>query len=163
ISKIESRRIDLAMPGLAAAQLTAYRPDEELHEDIRLAIEDVPRLRVDLPGMDIRVLDGVVWLRGHCASDLSRRLTWERVPGIRGSEERKNDLSSDQGLAAAVSSALAHDPRTARELVGVYPRLGHVFLRGRVHSEAARAAAGEIARTVPHVIDLHNDLIVDAR
>jgi osmotically-inducible protein OsmY len=161
ISKIEPRQMDLSTPGLAAAQLTPYRPDEELHEEIRLAIEEMPRLRVDLPGMDIRVLDGVVWLRGHCASDLSRRLTWERVQGIRGIDELHNELISDQGLAAAVSTALAHDPRTARELIGVYPRLGHVFLRGRVHTQAARTAAGEIARTVPNVIDLHNDLIVD--
>jgi len=82
---------------------------------------------------------------------------------MRGIDELHNELISDQGLAAAVSLALAHDPRTAHELIGVYPRLGHIFLRGRVHTEAARTAAGEIARTVPSVIDLHNDLIVNPR
>jgi osmotically-inducible protein OsmY len=161
ITKIDSRQVELSIPNFTVAQLTPYRPDDELHEEIRLAIEDVPRLRVDLPGMDIRVIDGVVWLRGHCASDLSRRLTFERVEGIRGIAELHNELLSDQALAAAVSSALADDPRTVRERVGVYPRLGHVFLRGRASSEAARVAAGEIARAVPGIIDLHNELIVD--
>jgi osmotically-inducible protein OsmY len=161
ISAIELRQVELSIPDGAAAQLTPYRPDEELREEIRLAIEEVPRLRVDLPGMDIHVIDGVVWLRGHCASDLSRRLTWERVEGIRGIGELYNELISDQALAAAVSSALAHDARTARERIGVYPRLGHVFLRGRVRSEGARVAAGEIARMAPDVIDAHTVLIVD--
>jgi osmotically-inducible protein OsmY len=163
ISKIESHQVELSIPNVTDAQLTPYRPDDELHEEIRLAIDEVPRLRVDLPGMDIRVIDGVVWLRGHVASDLSRRLTWERVQGLHGIDELYNELISDQDLAAAVSIALAHDPRTTREHIGVYPSLGHVFLRGRVHADPARIAAGEIARAVPDVIDVHNDLIVDPR
>lgn len=161
ITKIESRQVEVSLPNVTAAQLTPYRPDEELHEEIRMALEDVPRLKVDLPGIDIHVIDGVVWLRGHCASELSRRLTFERVEGIRGISELHNDLISDQILAANVSTALARDPRTATERIGVYPRLGHVFLRGRVRGEAARQAAGEIGRSVHGVVDLHNELIID--
>jgi osmotically-inducible protein OsmY len=161
ITKIDSRQVELSLPNVTAAQLTPYRPDEELREEIRTAIETVPRLRVDLPGMDIRAIDGVVWLRGHCASDLSRRMTFERVEGIHGIDELHNELISDQALAANISAALSHDPRTASERIGVYPSLGHVFLRGRVRSEAARAAAGEIARAIPGIVDLHNELIVD--
>ncbi len=111
ISKIESRQVDLTMPGMTAEQLTPYRDDDELREEIRIAIEEAPRLSVDLPGMDIRVIDGVVWLEGHCASDLSRQLTFEQVQGIRGINELLNHLISDQALAARVSSTLAHAPR----------------------------------------------------
>lgn len=161
ISKIESRQVDLTMAGMTAEQLTPYRDDDELREEIRIAIEEAPRLSVDLPGMDIRVIDGVVWLEGHCASDLSRQLTFERVQGIRGINELLNHLISDQALAARVSATLAHAPHTAGQRIGVYPRLGHVFLRGRVTSNDARIAAGEVAKAVPGVVDLHNELIVD--
>lgn len=161
ISKIESRQVDLTMPGMSVEQLTPYRDDDELLEEVRVAIEEVPRLSVDLPGMDIHVIDGVVWLKGHCASDLSRRLTFERVQGIRGIGELLNHLISDQALASCVSSTLAHNPRTAGQRIGVYPRLGHVFLRGRVSTNDARVAAGEIGKAVPGVVDLHNELIVD--
>lgn len=161
ISKIESRQVDLTMPGMTAEQLTPYRDDGELLEEIRVAIEKVPRLSVDLPGMDIRVIDGVVWLEGHCASDLSRRLTFECVQGIHGIGELINHLISDQALAAQVSATLAHNPRTASQRIGVYPRLGHVFLRGRVTTNEAHVAAGEVAKTVPGVVDLRNELIVD--
>lgn len=161
ITQIEAHQVDLSIPGVSVDQLTPYRSDEELLEEVRMAIDEVPRLRVDLPGMDIRVIDGVVWLFGHTASGLSKRLAFERVQGIRGVAELLNHLISDQSLAAAVSAALARNSRTVGERIGVYPRLGHVYLRGRVRSEAARVAAGEIGKTVPGIVDLHNELIVD--
>ena len=50
---------------------------------------------------------------------------------------------------------------TARERIGVYPALGHIHLRGRVHTGDARAAAYEVARGVPGVKDVENALLVD--
>jgi osmotically-inducible protein OsmY len=162
ITGIEGQLIAVALPGVRPDQLMPYRADDELHEEIREAIEEIPQLRVDLPGMDIRALDGVVWLRGHVASDLARRYMEERVQGIRGIDELHNELISDSQLAAAVSAALARDTRTLSEYgIGVYPRLGEVFLRGRVRSEAAREAAAQIARVVPGVKGLHNELGID--
>jgi osmotically-inducible protein OsmY len=161
ISQLDTRQISAQNTEKKAAQLTAYRPDDELREDVRLAIEGTPKLRVDLPGMDIQAIDGVVWLQGSTASDLNRRLIEDVVRQVPGIDELHNDLYSDMDVAAAVSSALGHDPSTAREHIGVYPRLGEVALRGAVRLEQTRTKAEEIAATIPGVRTVRNELAVD--
>jgi osmotically-inducible protein OsmY len=159
---IEGKRITVKSASDATTpSLTPYRPDEEIHEDVRAAIYDYPRLRVDLPGIGIRVIDGVLWLQGHVSSDLNKRLVQDQLVNIRGLSELHNDLIADTDLAATVAMALATDARTARERIGVYPSLGNISLRGRVHSELARAAAYDIVRGVPGVRDVDNALIID--
>jgi osmotically-inducible protein OsmY len=161
ISQLDTRQISAQNAEKKAAQLTAYRPDDDLREDVRLAIEGTPKLRVDLPGMDIQAIDGVVWLQGSTASDLNRRLIEDVVRQVPGIDELHNDLYSDMDVAAAVSSALGHDPATAHERIGVYPRLGEVALRGAVRSEQARTKAEEIAAKIPGVRTMRNELAVD--
>lgn len=160
ISSIDGRRVILAASA-ASTPLALYRPDEEIHEEVRAAIYDYPRLRVDLPGIGIHVIDGVLWLQGHVASDLNKRQVQDQLVNVRGLSEIHNELVSDTELASAVAMALAKDPRTARERIGVYPALGSVNLRGRVRTEAARTAAYEIARAVPGVASVENVLVVD--
>jgi osmotically-inducible protein OsmY len=161
VTQVDTRQISAQNAEKTAARLTAYRPDDELREDVRLAIESTPKLRVDLPGMEIQAIDGVVWLRGSTASDLNRRLIEDVVRQIPGIDELHNDLYSDMDVAAAVSSALGQDPTTARERIGVYPRLGETALRGAVRSEAARKRAEEIAAATPGVRSVRNELAVD--
>ena len=128
---------------------------------MREAIYDYARLRVDLPGIAIRVIDGVLWLQGHVSSDLNKRLVSDQIVNIRGLSEIHNDLIADNDLAADVAMALAKDPRTAQGNIGVYPALGHINLRGRVRTPEARRAAYEVTRSVPGVEDIENALIVD--
>jgi osmotically-inducible protein OsmY len=73
-----------------------------------------------------------------------------------------NELTTDTDLAARVSHALAADARTAGEMIGVYPMLGEVRLRGSVRTAEARAAAGEIVAHTPGAKSVTNDLHVDA-
>jgi osmotically-inducible protein OsmY len=162
IAQVDTRQISAQNAEKTAARLTAYRPDDELREDVRLAIEGTPKLRVDLPGMDIQAIDGVVWLQGSTASDLNRRLIEDVVRQVPGIDELHNDLYSDMDVAAAVSSALGRDPVTARERIGVYPRLGATSLRGAVRSEDARKKAEEIAAKTPGVRAVRNELAVDS-
>lgn len=145
----------------ARATLTPYRPDDELREDIQRAIESYNRLRVDLAGIHITAIDGEVWLRGHVSSELNRRLAGDLASGVRGIVELRNELITDTDLAAAISSALARDPRTAEERIGVYPLLGVVRLRGAVHTALAREGAEELARKIHRDGDVVNDLRVD--
>jgi osmotically-inducible protein OsmY len=161
VTEFDARQIVAQCEEKTAAQLTPYRPDDELREDVWLAIEGAPKLRVDLPGIDIQAIDGVVWLRGATASDLNRQLIEDVVRYVPGIDELHNELYSDMDVAAAVSSALGRDPATARERIGVYPRLGETALRGHVHSEAARAAAGGIAAAAPGVRQVRNELVID--
>ncbi len=163
ITQVDTRQISAQNAEKTAARLTPFRHDDELREDVRLAIEGTPKLRVDLPGMDIHAIDSVVWLRGSTASDLNRRLIEDVVRQIPGIDELHNDLYSDMDVAAAVSSALGRDPTTARERIGVYPRLGEVALRGAVRSEQAREQAEKVAMDVAGVRSVRNELAVDPK
>ena len=102
-----------------------------------------------MPGVAVRVIDGVVWLQGHVSSELNARQMQDQMVGIRGIGELHNDLVADTALAAAVSYALAHDPSTRQGFIGVYPMLGEVRLRGRVSTDAMRQAATAVARACP--------------
>lgn len=163
LASVTAKQITVDLGDLNPAQLVPYRPDEELRQEVYDAIYDYPRLRVDLPGIVIHAIDGVVWLRGYVASDLNRRIVTDQLGGIVGLAELHNELIADNQLAADVSMALGRDPRTAGEPIGVYPRLGTVHLRGNARSAAARQAAGEIARAVPDVKAVVNELHLDPR
>lgn len=162
IGQITSNSIALVVPqGGASATLTPYRPDDELRNDAIKAIENYGRLRVDMEGVNVTATDGVIWLRGFVSSELNRRLMGDLVSEIHGLGELHNELVTDPEVAASVSTALARDPRTAEERIGVYPMLGHVRLRGLVHTPGAREAAFEIATATPGVGAVSNELRVD--
>lgn len=142
--------------------LTPFRPDPELREDVIKAIEDYGRLRVDMEGVNVTATDGIVWLRGFVSSDLNRRLMGDLVSQVHGLGELHNELITDPELASAISRALARDPRTAEEHIGVYPTLGRVKLRGAVRTAVAREAAEQIANSAPGVGEVSNELHVSA-
>ena len=163
VGQITSNSIALVVPsGGASATLTPYRPDAELRDDAIKAIESYGRLRVDVEGVNITATDGVIWLRGYVSSELNRRLMGDLVSEVHGLGELHNELITDPELASAVSTALARDPRTAEEHIGVYPMLGLVRLRGVVRTAAAREAAIQIASATPGVGNVSNELRVDA-
>ncbi len=161
ITRIEGKQILASLTPEEIRTRAPYVPDDELRDEIHHAIESYNRLRVDMPGVAVRVIDGVVWLQGHVSSDLNARQMVDQTAGIRGISELHNDLVTDTDLAAAVSYALAHDPSTRQGFIGVYPMLGQVRLRGRVGTDAMRTAATEVARRVPGVLRVSNELGVD--
>ncbi len=161
ITGIAAKQITVDLGATPANRLTPYRDDDELAQEATAAIYDYVPLRVDLPGFSVVAIDGVIWLRGHVSSDLNRRLIGDQLVGIRGVAEVHNDLVADTDLAPAVSMALARDPRTAGEYIGVYPLLGTVYLRGGVHTQEARQAAQQIAGATPGVARVINELQID--
>lgn len=163
IAALTAKGIELNMGEVKPNQLTPFRADATLQQVAREAIYNYPRLRVDMPGIDIHVIDGVMWLRGHVASELNRRLVTDQLEGIVGIAELHNELVADNELAAEVSMALARDPRTAGQHIGVYPRLGEVRLRGGVHTADAIAAAENIAHATPGTKVVTNELHLNPR
>lgn len=143
--------------------LIPFRPDRELYDEIHRAIEGYQRLRIDMDGITIHAIDGVVWLEGYVSSELNRRLVQDQLINITGLAELHNNLVTDPEVAAAVSMALARDPRTAEERIGVYPALGVVHLRGFVRTREALDAAGQIAASVPGIKQVDNGLQVNQR
>ncbi|HEU0027851.1 MAG TPA: BON domain-containing protein [Ktedonobacterales bacterium] len=145
----------------ASPELTPFRSDSDLRMDVRQAIERYPRMRVDVAGVNIQAVDGVIWLRGHVSSELNRRLAEDLSRGVEGVAELHNLLIADSDLAASISSALAHDLATAEERIGVYPSLGRVHLRGLVRTAAARETAARIAAANHGAREVINELRVD--
>jgi len=163
ITSITAQEITVRLDGTSSEGLTQYRPDDELRRDAYDALFDAQPLPIDLAGIEIHPIDGVVWLRGHVSSQFKRRLAHDQLRGLAGMAALHNELVADDELAATVSMALAHNPRTAGQHIGVYPRLGEVHLRGSVQTADARDGAGEVARAVSHVKRVANELRVDPK
>jgi osmotically-inducible protein OsmY len=156
---VPARRAVQSVGGVPSGRLGRLRADEELREDVYHRLRDCQMVRLDLPGITIHARDGVVWLRGHVSSDGKRHRANEVLRGLDGLLELHNELVADIALAA-VAMALASDPRTARQRIGVYPDLGVMRLRGIVQTLSAYADAQEIAAAVPLVKQVVNELRV---
>lgn len=161
IEQISAGAIALITPrNGVGVTMTPYRPDAELRDDAIKAIESYNRLRVDMEGVNVTATDGVIWLRGYVSSEMNRRLIADLVSATPGLGELHNELMTDPDLAAEISRALARDPRTTEEHIGVYPTLGRVKLRGAVKTAAAREAAEQVAKAAPGVGEVVNELHV---
>jgi osmotically-inducible protein OsmY len=161
VTNLTSRQISADLGGTSVVRLTIYRPDEELRQAVHDAIYNYPRLRVELAGITIHAIDGVVWLHGYVSNDLNRRMVEDQLRHIPGLAELHNELIADNELAANVSMALARDARTANQHIGVYPKFGEVHLRGRTLTAEARQDAGTVVATVPGVKSVVNELLID--
>lgn len=161
MTAISAQQITVRLGSTVPSPPTHFRPDEALRQDVYARLYDYSPLRVDLPGIDIRPLDGAVWLRGYVSSDGKRRLAGNQVRGLAGMTELHNELVADNELAVAVSMALARDQRTAGQHIGVYPQLGEIYLRGSVRTRAAREGASAVAAAVHTVKRVVNTLRID--
>ena len=74
------------------------------------------------------------------------------------STDVRNVENLDSLLTARITTALFADERIKARWVEVATSDGHVILNGHVDSEDARGAAESIARAVPGVKTLQNDL-----
>jgi osmotically-inducible protein OsmY len=156
-----ARQISVRLDGLPQKRLLPCRTDTVLRQDVYARLFDYAPLRVDLPGIEIQPVDGVVWLRGHVSSGGARRMAEDQAQGVRGLASLRNELTADDALAATVSMAIAQDPGAdQRQHIGVYPRLGVVYLRGSVRTPAARERASVIATACSTVKSVINELRV---
>lgn len=160
VTKIETNQITVSLPEKILQTLPPYRSDEELQEDVERILFELTPLHVDFRGITMRVVDGVLYLDGNISSSLRGEIVEDQAVGIPGLLGVKNRLVGDDLLASNVALALGRDPRTRDLPIGVYPRLGIVRLSGAVHSEQQKAAAEEVAKSIPGVRGVDNDLVV---
>ena len=153
----------VGVAGTTQGALPLYRPDRTLQQEVESILFDLTPLHIDLKGMNVRVLDGVLYLDGNISSSLRGDIAVDQVSGVAGLLEIKNNLVGDDKLAADLAAALGSDSRTRDLPIGVYPRLGVVHLNGTVQSVQQKAAAEEIARIFPGVRSVVNELSVDAK
>jgi sporulation protein YlmC with PRC-barrel domain len=155
IQDIDNQKITVASDKV---DWPSYRPDGELLEECQQRLYNYPRLRVDLAAVHLRALDGELWVQGHVFSTLNRRIVAELLVGTKGLLSVHNSLIADNELAIEIARALAKDPRTHGQPIGVYPTLGRVYLRGLTHTDQAAIAATEIAGAIGGTVEVVNDL-----
>jgi len=81
---------------------------------------------------------------------------------VKETSQEVKGVVSDSWLTSKTKIALFADDRVKGRDVRVETVKGEVFLRGKVDSEEAKAAAGDIAKTVEGVKNVKNDLQVVA-
>lgn len=120
----------------------------------------------------VETVKGVVTLRGKVDSDEAKAAAASLAAGIEGVKSVRNDLQvvapaarkavdiSDQDITRQVEDRLSKDPRLKK--VDVRTDRGVVNLTGDVPGIGASARASEIAREVPSVRSVKNELIYDS-
>ncbi len=113
---------------------------------------------LDLDTIDVAVNDGVVILSGHATTPTSKaraERAARQVPGVQGVV---NQIVTDGEVELEVAQALAHDPRTRGQHIFVSANHGIVTLSGALDSADTRAAAEEVAGSVPLVRGVINEI-----
>jgi hyperosmotically inducible periplasmic protein len=75
-------------------------------------------------------------------------------------QETASAYGQDAGITAKIKADLYKDPDVKGTEVHVTTMNGVVQLSGFVETEQAKQKASEIARSIPGVMDVHNDLIL---
>jgi osmotically-inducible protein OsmY len=144
-------------------RLPDYRghPDDRaLAAGVRQALAQDPRTSAVAAGIGVVAHEGAVELTGSVGSEETRAAAAAVASAVPGVREVRNALTPDTRLRVAVLEALAEDPRTAPETIDVAVTGGVVCLDGEVHGPGARAAAEDVARSVPGVALVINELRV---
>lgn len=118
--------------------------------------------------VSIETMKGIVMLRGKVDSDESKAAAESIAKGIDGVAAVKNELqvvppseremvnASDSDIKKTVETRFAKDPQLKK--IDVRADAGVVILTGEVPSIGASARASEMAREVPGVRAVRNDL-----
>jgi osmotically-inducible protein OsmY len=151
-TEILPERITLDVERRQVERLPEYRPDSEILAEVLAALDRHPQLRVaSLPGISVRVQDGIVYLEGNVATQSHRRLAEEIAAGVRSVLGVRNLLYADDAVRVQVAQALARDLRTRGLIIHVDVRRGVVELQGTVHTDEERHAAEDVALVQPGV------------
>ncbi|HLG50805.1 MAG TPA: BON domain-containing protein [Chloroflexota bacterium] len=151
---VEFRRLEGGGPAQSEA-------DRALQRQIEQALEEEAVTRGS--GISVVVRDGIARLFGTVRSIAVKARAHEVARSVHGVRGVENVLTADSTLAAQITARLASDPRTALATIEVTSVGGEVTLSGTVESPGVREAAELIARSVPGVKLVINELKVAAR
>lgn len=163
ISDITPGLIVINISDEAFNALPPYESDDVLQREVEAILFDLAPLHIELKGMTIRVLDGVLYLDGNISSKLRGDIAVDQALGVPGLLEIVNNLVGDDILAAGLARVLGDNPVTSDLPIGVYPRLGVVRLGGAVHNNQQKTVTGDMAKNFPGVRSVINDLVVNPK
>ena len=138
-----------------------------LAADVEQAIWSVDRFRSTDSLVQVAArADGSVTLGGHVRGDMLKYIAGRIAAQVPGVTAITNDLVADNELEADVAMALAGDPRTRamtdqtviKAILGVVQLSGTIAGADQAAAEAARFEAEKLARSVPGVREVINNL-----
>jgi Mg2+/Co2+ transporter CorC/osmotically-inducible protein OsmY/sporulation protein YlmC with PRC-barrel domain len=157
---ISSSRIELSALRAELLDLPEYRPDDEIAADILRRLAEDPQFQgLDRYTLKAKVQAGVVWLTGRVRTAEHKLAAEQLASTTPGVLSVRDELIADDEVAANIERALQNAglPLTDLEVAVL---LGQVKLRGRVATRPDREAAERVARSVPGVESIVNDLVV---
>jgi osmotically-inducible protein OsmY len=116
--------------------------------------------------IDVDCVDGVLTLRGEVGARLARERAVAIAQVVRGVRAVVDRISvtprarPDFDLEFVAAAAIAADPATASQAIGVHVRGGIVHLTGNVDSNAVRRLAENDLLALQGVLDVTDDLAV---
>lgn len=123
--------------------------------------------------IDVDTYQGSVQLNGFVDTDAARVAAGQVARNVEGVKSVRNNLQirvadrtvgqtvDDATITARVKTALIGDPRTKAFRINVTTNGGVVQLGGSASTQEGKAAAGELARAVPGVKNVENDLRIE--
>jgi hyperosmotically inducible periplasmic protein len=157
----------------------AAGPDQARRADDSVTVKIQTALYQDLRYMghrlSVETTHGVVTLRGKVDSDADRLAAADIARRVEGVKDVRNDLiivppaqraqveATDGRISRLIKEQLNQDPQLQSERIDTRVDVGVVTLTGEVGNSAASARASELARGVPGVLSVNNELINLAR
>jgi osmotically-inducible protein OsmY/Icc-related predicted phosphoesterase len=157
---VDLRTRQVSYGQLAGAEPTQSEADRQLQASVERAIAAEPATHEGR--ITVTVREGVAHLLGTVKDILGKAAAERAAASVEGVRRVENALTADSVVEARVTARLADDPRTALAPIDVAAIAGEVTLVGAVPSQAAKEAAEQIARSVPGVRLVVNELVVRA-
>jgi osmotically-inducible protein OsmY len=139
------------------------RPDMEIAREVVTVLCNESRL--ELTSLEVRVHQGTVTLRGNVPTVWQRRMAAEIVRTVDGVSQVTDDLTvglssshTDADIGESVRFILWRDLQLDWRTISVRTRSGIVVLSGTVATEDDKAAAEDLAWSVPGVAAIDNEL-----
>ena len=163
----------LAMVGACSSTRTQQSTGEVIDDSVltskvKVALIDDPITKAGQ--INVETFRGVVQLGGFVDNAQAKDQATKVARSVTGVKEVRNDLRvstpqatvgqaiDDGSVTASVKSKLVEDSTTKAHQINVETQKGVVQLTGFVDSTAAKARAGELARSVDGVATVRNDL-----
>lgn len=162
VARVTQNQVVLQVRRRHTARIRPHSTDELLQDEVREALYNTSQFRQDdaFLMIDVAVTGQVVTLRGNVRT-LWRVLLAETIARqVRGVWNVQNLLVGDDELEDGVLQTLRRDPRLHRSTLQVQALLGQVILRGKVPTGEHAGLAMLLARHVPGVRTIDNQIVV---
>ena len=133
-------------------RLPTHRPDRDIENDVWEALHASDEVSdVDLKGVTVALLDGLVTLEGNVRTSVAAHATERLAGAVEGVGGLSNHLFSDWDIDLAVASYMSREAPRLSENLAVHTQLGMVHLEGRVSFPDQRDALIRGIRQIPGV------------